>query len=148
MKNIPYIKNFEQWKENFEFYTTIRVRFSETDMFGHMNNVSAFIYFEQARIEFLQHVGFTLEEDGNQGIPIVADLQCDYLKQIFFNDKIKLYVKAHHIGTTSFDLHYKALNEKNEVCLTGRGTLVYIHSKTHQPIPIPKDKIKALQSNS
>lgn len=138
MKHISYIKDFESWKKAFNFYTEIKVRFSETDMFGHMNNVSAFIYFEQARIEFLNEMGFSLQSD-YEGIPIVADLQCDYINQIYFNDTLKVYVKANNIGTSSIDLHYMVTNELEEICLTGRGTLVYIDQKHHKPIPIPHE---------
>ena len=54
MKQIPYIADFNQWKEEFSFYIPVNVRFSETDMFGHVNNVSPFIYFEEARTTFMQ----------------------------------------------------------------------------------------------
>ena len=31
---------FEEWRASFRFYVETTVRFSETDMFGHMNNVT------------------------------------------------------------------------------------------------------------
>lgn len=147
MKIVSYIDNFESWKDRFSFYTDIRVRFSETDMFGHMNNVTPFIYFEQARIEFLKQAGFKLGQDQLIGIPIVADLQCDFHKQLFFDDLIKLYVKVHHIGTSSLDIHYMGVDEEGDVCLTGRGAMVYIDPKTKKTISIPdnlKDQLVSL----
>lgn len=144
MRKIPYIQDFKAWREEFDFSTTIKVRFSETDMFGHMNNVSAFIYFEQARIEYLHYVGFTLDEQDDLGIPIVADLQCDFLKQIYFNEKITIHVKTNHVGRSSIDIHYMAVNARDEICLTGRGALVYIDKKKHKPIPLPESIIKKL----
>lgn len=137
MKNTPYIKDIQSWKEGFSFSTKIKVRFSETDMFGHMNNVSAFIYFEQARIEYLQQAGFTLDDQEDLGIPIVADLQCDFHQQIYFNEEITIYVKVNHLGRSSIDLHYMVKNEQNKICLTGRGALVYIDKKSHRPIKLP-----------
>jgi len=144
MERISYIEDYETWKKDFRFSTTIRVRFSETDLFGHMNNVSAFIYFEQARIEFLHHIGLTLSSE-NEGIPIVADLQCDFHQQIYFNDPIKIFVKANHVGRSSIDLHYMVLNEKEEICLTGRGALVYIDQINQRPIQIPQNMAEKLQ---
>jgi len=44
MKKISYIDNFEQWAAEFDFFIPIKVRFSETDMFGHLNNTVPFIY--------------------------------------------------------------------------------------------------------
>lgn len=134
-----YVEDFEAWRSEFSFFTTIKVRFSETDMNGHMNNVSAFIYMEQARIEFLESKGLFKDTLDPEGMMIVADLQCDYHQQMYFNETIKMYVKANHIGTTSVDVHYLAVNEKEEVTLTGRNRLVYLNMKTNKTKPIPKN---------
>lgn len=138
-----YIKDFSKWQKEFEFFIPVRIRFSETDMFGHVNNVSAFIYFEEARIEFFKAHDLFMDfsDPKTIGVPVVADLQCDYRRQLFFGDHIKLYVKANRIGRTSLDLHYMAVNEKEEVCLTGRGRIVYIDQHTGKPLPLT-DEIK------
>ncbi|SDQ45376.1 acyl-CoA thioester hydrolase [Virgibacillus subterraneus] len=137
MKTVSYIDDLTRWQSEFSFYIPIKIRFSETDMFGHVNNVSAFIYFEEARIEFLKSVGlFQNEGSDDEGVPIVADLQCDYHTQMYFNEKLWQYVKVNHIGNTSLDIHYMALNDKGEMCLTGRGRLVYINPESGKPISI------------
>jgi acyl-CoA thioester hydrolase len=136
MKNISYIENLVEWKNEFLFSIPIRIRFSETDMFGHVNNVSPFIYFEEARIEYLKSVGLFNDTTHLDGIPIVADLQCDYLKQLFFQDRLELYVKATHVGNSSFDIHYMGLNQHDEICITGRGRIVYINPSTGKPIAL------------
>ncbi|WP_188453479.1 acyl-CoA thioesterase [Virgibacillus oceani] len=145
MKSVAYIADMEKWQSEFSFFIPIRVRFSETDMFGHVNNVSSFIYFEEARIEFLKSAGLFGDANSKEGIPIVADLQCDYHKQMFFNETIKLFVKVNYIGKTSFDVHYMALNENEEICLTGRGRIVYIATSTGKPIllsEVMKEKLR------
>ncbi|WP_331279690.1 acyl-CoA thioesterase [Oceanobacillus salinisoli] len=131
-----YINDFERWKAEFEFSIPIKIRFSETDMYGHVNNVSAFIYFEEARIDFLYTIGLheLIQKDG--GAVIVADQQCDYHRQMFFYQRIKLFVKVNHIGTTSFNLHYLALNERKQVTLTGRGRMVYVNATSSKPKPL------------
>src|SRR5690625_7831770 len=116
-------------------------------MFGHVNNVSPFIYFEEARIEYLKSVGLFMqnnENEGNEGIPIVADLQCDYHQQIFFNEQLKMYVKVKHMGTTSLDINYMALNEQDRICLTGRGRLDYVIQATGKPHPLSDDQCNTL----
>ena len=132
----PYIEDPKKWEEEFEFFVEVKVRFSETDMFGHLNNTVTFAYFEYARIEFLKHLGFM--NDWSTGdvkkIPVVADLHCDYLKQVFFDETLRIYVKAARIGNSSIDIHYLAKNEKNEPCFTGRGTIVQIDKYTGKAI--------------
>ncbi|API90776.1 MULTISPECIES: acyl-CoA thioesterase [Virgibacillus] len=141
---ISYIEDLNQWRSSFSFSIPVTVRFSETDLFGHMNNTAAFIYFEQARIEFLKAVGIF---DGNlntDGIPVVSDLQCDFLKQLYFDQTVDVYVKAHHVGRSSVDIHYMVLDDKQEIALTGRGRLVYIHAKTGKPVSLEASMRAAL----
>lgn len=149
MKNISYIEDFAEWKQEFTFFHPISVRFSETDMFGHLNNTVAFTYFEEARIEFLNEKGFMSDwvSNKNSAIPVVADLHCDYLRPIFFGDKLRLYVKANKVGNSSVDLHYMALNQKDEVCLVGRGTMVQMSTVTGKGVPWEEnEKVKLMIS--
>lgn len=144
-KNIAYISNFKEWFDEFSFYVPMKVRFSETDMFGHVNNTSAFVYFEQARLELLAHLGFSTENlSSAESIPVVADLQCDFLKQIFFGETINVYVKVHQIGNSSIDIHYLVLNEKKEPCLTGRGRIVNINVHTGKPTSFTEEQKELL----
>lgn len=135
MAAISYIDDLQQWREGFSFNIPIRVRFSETDMNGHVNNVSSFIYFEEARIEFMKSVGLVSEADESH-MPVVADMQCDYHMQMYFDDVLSLYVKANHVGNTSVDIHYMALNQASKLTLTGRGRLVQLDTNTGNPVPL------------
>ncbi len=132
MKHITYIEDMNKWKDDFRFFYNVKVRFSETDMYGHMNNTVPFTYFEEARIEFLKYIGFMEDwvKPEHETIPVVADLQCDFIKQVFFDEEIKVYVKVKKVGTSSIDLHYMALDSKQHVCFVGRGTIVQISKKT------------------
>lgn len=125
-----YVGDFAQWREGFTFKTEIRVRFSETDMYGHMNNTVPFVYFEQARIDYLNSLGVFDAEKAKTSILVVADLQCDFVKQVFFDETLQLMVKTASVGTSSIDLHYLALNEKDEPVFVGRGTLVLLDAST------------------
>lgn len=136
MKNISYIGDFEEWKKGFSFFETIKVRFSETDLYGHLNNTVPFTYFEETRIEFFKQLGFMQSwlDPNNGKIPVVADLQCDFFKQVFFDESLKIFVKINHFGTSSLDLHYLAVNEKDQPVFTGRGAIVQISKDTGKSI--------------
>lgn len=139
---ISYIDNLEKWVEDFTFSAQVSVRFSETDMYGHLNNTVTFAYFEYARIEYLKTIGHMEDWLDPQGttIPVVADLQCDYMKQVFFDEKLSIFVKAAKVGRSSVDIHYMGHNAEKEIVFTGRGTIVQIdrvtgkavHWKDHQ----------------
>ncbi|UXH44196.1 acyl-CoA thioesterase [Rossellomorea vietnamensis] len=148
MKHFTYIEDIETWQQEFSFSIHIKVRFSETDMFGHMNNTVPFTYFEEARIEYLKHIGFMQDwvKPEHDTIPVVADLQCDFVKQVFFDETLKVYVKADRVGRSSVDLHYMGLNEEEQVCFTGRGTMVQISKETGKGVPWTEEMKSKLHS--
>ncbi|KGR78733.1 acyl-CoA thioesterase [Ureibacillus manganicus] len=138
-----YIDNPIEWEEEFTFHIEVKVRFSETDMYGHLNNTVPFVYFEEARIEYLKHIGYyNWASSNSEKIIVVADLQCDFLKQVYFDEILKIYVKAAHVGTSSVDIHYLAKNAEDKSVFTGRGALVQINKSTGKGAPwTEKEKI-------
>ncbi|ARK20513.1 acyl-CoA thioesterase [Sporosarcina sp. P26b] len=145
-----YIEDAEQWEKGFEFHADVSVRFSETDMYGHLNNTKVFAYFEYARIEYLKdlnHMAKWLDPKGLT-IPIVADLQCDFVKQVYFDEKLRIYVKANSMGNSSVDLHYMAKNERNEIVCTGRGAIVQVGRKDGKPVAWTEEEKLVFLKNS
>lgn len=141
MNKVEYIDEIARWEKEFDFFYQVKVRFSETDMFGHLNNTVPFVYFEQARIEYFKSHGFMQDwiNPKNQTIPVVADLQCDYLSQIFFDEDLRIFVKANSVGNSSVDLHYMVKKADDSICLAGRGTMVQISKKTGKGEPWTKE---------
>lgn len=132
-----YIADFESWSNEFSFSVPVQVRFSETDMFGHVNNTVPITYFEFARIEYMKAVGLMQSwlERGNEFFPVVADIQVDYAKQVFFDEMLQVNVKVASIGNSSIDVHYWIVNKEGETCYTGRGAMVQISKKTGKGHP-------------
>lgn len=143
-----YIENFNEWSREFSFSAPVQVRFSETDMFGHVNNTVPIAYFEFARIEFMKEMGLMQRwlEAGNELFPVVADMQVDFVQQVFFDEKLCVYVKIARVGTSSADVHYWTVNEKEETCFTGRGTIVQISKKTGKGHPWSEQDIELLRA--
>ena len=132
-----YIHDLSSWIAGFTYSVPVQVRFSDTDMYGHLNNTVPFVYFEYARIEYLKHIGLMndwLNPDGEK-IPVVADLQCDYVKQVFFDETLSIYVKPESVGNSSVDIHYMAKNESEDIVFTGRGTMVQVGRGSGKSIP-------------
>ncbi|WP_422123018.1 acyl-CoA thioesterase [Planococcus sp. X10-3] len=132
-----YITDFDQWKEEFKFSTRVQVRFSETDMFGHVNNTVPITYFEFARIEYMKELGLMqrwLKGNGDL-FPVIADMQVDYTQQVYFDELLDVYVKIASVGRSSIDVHYWVVNAKGETCFTGRGAMVQISKATGKGHP-------------
>ena len=140
-----YIGDFESWALEFKFSVPLTVRFTEIDMYGIVNNAVVISYFEYARIEYFKHIGLMSDwlNPLSETVPVVADVQCDYLKQIKYDEQLIIYVKANSIGNSSVDIHYLARNERDEVVFTGRGTMVQIGRISGKGVPWT-DKEKSL----
>src|SRR5690606_8460667 len=137
MKKISYIQDFPSWKAGFEFFVPVKVRFSETDMFGHLNNTVPFVYFETARIEYIHYLGLYRQDlkEMRETIPVVANQQCDYIRQVYFDEELNIYVKINEVGNSSVDLHYLGVKGDDTVCFTGRGTIVNINKNSGKSVP-------------
>ena len=144
MSRIAYVKELKTWESEFKFYSTVTVRFSETDMFGHLNNTVPFTYFELARIDYFNALGFMNEwtNPKNETIPVVANLQCDFLKQVYYNQTLRIYVKAVNVGSSSVDLHYMGKTEEGDIAFTGQGTIVQISRYTGKSVPWDEESRK------
>ncbi|KIL37274.1 thioesterase [Cohnella kolymensis] len=139
MRQIPYIvPDAQGWLEKFNFSVPIKVRYFETDMLGHVNNVSYFIYFEQGRVDYLDHLQLAEDLFNEENVCVVADMHCHYLSQIFIKEPLKLGVRIAKLGRSSFDLEYSLVEAASgQLKAAARGTMVYISKKTGASIPIP-----------
>ena len=148
MRVPAYIDNLEEWAAGFQFSVPVKVRFSETDAFGHLNNTNAFVYFEEARIEFFKHLELMQKwtSPEHETMIVVADLQCDFIRQIKFDERLAVSVKVNKVGNSSVDLHYLVHNSRKEVCLVGRGTVVQIGKKSGTSVPWQEEMQRAFCS--
>jgi acyl-CoA thioester hydrolase len=150
MRPIPYVQpDMQSWLAKFRFSIPIKVRYSETDMTGHVNNVSYFIYFEQARFDYIDYLGISDRLFNEETVMVVADLECTYLAQIFIREPLRLYVRSAKIGRSSLDMEYAFVQEETgELKAVGRGAVVYMSPKDGKSVPLPedlKDKIQAFE---
>ncbi len=123
---------FQEWKTTFSFFYEVSVRFSETDMFGHMNNVTPFIYFEEARISYFKKLNMMNEH--KQTMTVVASQQCDYLRQVMPYEELRIYVKTSAVGSSTLTLHYLGENRNGEPCFTGAVVMVQVSKESGKAV--------------
>lgn len=101
--------------------TEIKVRFSETDLLGHVNNASYFVYLEEARIDFLREV---LPE--KKKTFVVVSVKCDFIRQAYFGQRLIIHTSIVEIGNTSFTLIHE-IKDKESGQLIAKGQSVVVH---------------------
>ena len=79
------------------------VRFSDVDVYGHVNNVKYFEYYQEARLAFVTSLGRDPEEP-SLGI-VLARIDVDYKRPILFrSDPYLVESWVTRVGSSSFDL--------------------------------------------
>src|SRR3972149_635069 len=104
-------------------YTShFKVRFSETDALGHVNNTVYYIYMEEARSPLFQIANPTL--DTTKWNLIVARTSCDYLKQVKFGEQLRIETSISAIGSKSVTVRHDIFREgTNEKVASGDAVM-------------------------
>lgn len=87
-------------RSTFRFWSTERVRFSDLDALGHVNNNAIGIYFESSRLAFFEHE--TLYEGVPGTASVVARLAIDFLAEIPYPAAPEIGLRVTRIGGKSF----------------------------------------------
>jgi acyl-CoA thioester hydrolase len=83
----------------------VHVRFSDVDVYGHVNNVKYFEYYQEARIAFLQSIGVDLLDPGTTERQVVARIDVDYRRPLLFRpEPYVVQTWVDRVGTSSYDL--------------------------------------------
>jgi len=104
------------------FTTTIELRFSDFDLYGHVNNVTYFTFLEMARLDMLK--GAFKELADNDLYLLVAHAECDYAAPIQFDDRVIVSSTITRLGRSSFEVEYRLHNGNDLTYATARTVMV------------------------
>src|SRR3954466_10069517 len=93
------------------------VRFSDVDVYGHVNNVKYFEYYQEARIAFIMSLDEPLFDPGSGSTErqVLARIDVDYKRPILFRPEtyaVETWVTR--IGTSSYDLSSRIVDVPGE----------------------------------
>jgi acyl-CoA thioester hydrolase len=111
------------------------VRFSDVDVYGHVNNVKYFEYYQEARLAFLASLGRDLAEPA-EGL-VVARLDVDYRRPILFRAEpyvVETWVSR--VGTSSFGLSSVIGDDDGTVYSRAEATMVAFDRTTQSSRPL------------
>ena len=113
-----------------------------------MNHAHFFAYFEAARMDYWQAVGFPLEKLRALGADdSIASAEATYRSPARFYDLLDVHVRTSHLGRTSYKVDFLVTRgEPVEVIAEGRTTHVIVDLHTRRPVPIPEPFRAALEA--
>jgi len=122
------------------------VRFSDVDVYGHVNNVKYFEYFQEARIAFI--LALAGDDPGTGLRQVVARIDVDYKRPILFRPEpylIETWVT--HVGTSSYALDARIVDEQaaSTVYSTAQVRLVAFDPGTQRSRPLSSEERSRLE---
>jgi len=127
-------------------YVPITTRWSDNDIYGHVNNAMAYFYFDTAVNQLLIHHGALDIHDGSV-IGLVVETRCSYHAPMAFPNPVTAGVRVEYIGTSSVR-YGVALFEGNSETASANGqfTHVYVDRSSRRPLPLPGILRETLES--
>jgi acyl-CoA thioester hydrolase len=120
------------------------VRFSDVDVYGHVNNVKYFEYYQEARLAFLTALGRG-EDEGSFGL-VVARLDVDYKRPILFRSApyvVESWVT--HVGNSSFGLAAE-IKDGDQVLSRAQAVMATFDHETQKARPLTEKERARLQN--
>lgn len=119
--------------------TKLRVRYSETDAQGIVNNANYLSYFEVGRVEWLRAAGLSYKELERQGYGfVVVEASTFYKKPAFFDDELTLFTELIESKRASFSFEYRLLRN-GEVVAMASTRHACVELTTGKPRRIPEE---------
>jgi len=111
----------------FPFRVPVTPRFLETDTNGHVNDVSFFYYFSDARNQYFDRLVRYGDPQAKRN-PFnfhTAHLSCNYKVQISYGDALEVRARVPRLGRTSAELEFALVRRRDKaLCATGRAVIV------------------------
>ena len=124
-------------RSSYPVFRAIPTRWADNDMYGHVNNVVYYSWFDTAVNALLIERG-ALDIHHGQVIGLVVETQCNYFASLAFPQTVEAGVRIAHAGTSS--IRYEVgLFAAGEPLTAARGHFVhvYVDRASRRPVPLP-----------
>src|SRR5579871_3476455 len=123
--------------EGFDFATDIRVRFAETDAQGVAHHSNYLVWFEAARVEFLEHYAGGYQRVRDHGLEsLLVEAHVRYIVPARFDDRLRVHARCLDVRGARFRFEYAIEREGTMIAegWTAHGT---VDATTFRPTRTP-----------
>ena len=105
-----------------------KVQYYETDMMGVAHHSNYIRWMEEARIDFMDQLGFPYTEMEAKGVlSPVKSLSCDYRHPCTFGDEISIQVSVESFNGVVLAIGYEMQNQSGDTLCTARSEHVFLN---------------------
>jgi acyl-CoA thioester hydrolase len=132
-------------RARYPHFLTIPTRWMDNDIYGHVNNVVYYSYFDTVINAFLIDPG-GLDIHGGSVIGGCAESACRYRAAFAFPESVEAGLRVQHLGRSSVRYEIGLFKAGAEAAAAeGHFVHVFVDRKSMSPVPIPEAIRMALQ---
>ncbi|MFO1037321.1 MAG: thioesterase family protein [Geminicoccaceae bacterium] len=129
----------------YHYWTEIETRWMDNDIYGHVNNVVYYSYFDTLIAHFLMEEG-GLHPWTDQVVGMAVETGCRFHKSLAFPDRVHAGLRVGHLGRSSVRYEIGIFkNDEQDACAEGHFVHVFVERAEQRPVAIPEPIRTALQ---
>jgi acyl-CoA thioester hydrolase len=133
-------------REDFRLFRPIATRWMDNDVYGHVNNVVYYSYFDTAVNGFLVEAGL-LDIVKSPIVGYVVETGCTFFTPIAFPDALEAGLAVTALGKTSVTYRIGIFKAgEAQAAAQGRFVHVYVERESQRPVAIPEPTRRALET--
>jgi acyl-CoA thioester hydrolase len=128
----------------FAHTSSISTRWLDNDVYGHVNNVQYYSFFDTAVNRYLIAAG-ALDIHGGDTIGLVVETHCNYFAPLAFPQDVEAALRVGQVGTSSVRYEIGLFAPGQPLAAAqGHFVHVYVDRQTRRPVPLPPALLAAL----
>ena len=138
-------------RDAYRHFQDIQTRWMDNDLYGHVNNVNYYSYFDTVICRYLIAEGGLDIEVGANGVggpvgAVCAESSCRYLASLAFPEIIEAGLRVGHLGRRSVRYEIGLFKQGEETAAAeGRFVHVFLDRETQMAVEIPQPLRAALE---
>jgi acyl-CoA thioester hydrolase len=124
-------------RASYRAFRPITTRWMDNDVYGHVNNVVYYSWFDTAvNAHLIEHGALDIHQ--GEVIGLVVETQCNYFAPLAFPQTIHAGIRVARLGTSSVRYEVGLFAEGADTCAArGHFVHVYVDRATRRPVPLP-----------
>ncbi len=129
-------------RSDFGVFQPITTRWKDNDVYGHVNNVTYYSWFDTAVNRYLIESG-GLDIHSDPVIAFVVSSSCRYFSPVSYPETVEIGLRVNHLGNSSVQYGLGVFRgDGNELCAEGEFVHVFVDRASNRASPIP-ERIRA-----
>jgi acyl-CoA thioester hydrolase len=130
--------------DRYRYFVPITTRWMDNDIYGHINNVTYYSYFDTAANHYLIHEG-GLDILASPVIGLVVESQCSYRAPLAYPDRLRAGLRVDKLGNRSVTYGIAIFKEGEEQAAAhGHFVHVFVDRHSRKAVAIPERLREAL----